>query len=383
VLFYNSPLLNSATLPPFPPKVKKSQQYKNEMFDLYRAIAVSMVVAGHFIGAAKDLPSYLLEFAAAATYLGVPLFFIISGYLLSGAFLSLLKRNDQHFFITTKLFLIKRVLRIYPAYLVSLSILFYFSQSSWLDFWVHFFNIHNLFEQYSLTLNAPFWTLAVEFQWYLVAPFFIYCFAKLSTIKQIAIILIFAAISYYLRYALLTDYLNKTVSLKTLTQSHLQLITHLFNFLIGITIQQSKIHKIKYDYLITPLILITLLWGGYWYDEIEGLLRYNPHLIQRYQLIYLYLTVFLLSFLVYIGASYKIKNGATVSFISSISYSWYIYHTPVLICFMALNLPWYQLISASLIVSIGLSTLSYYGIEKPFLTLSSLVQGKNTLNQVN
>lgn len=351
------------------------------MFELFRAIAVSLVVAGHFIGAASDLPLYILEFVAAVAYLGVPLFFIISGYLLSGAFTSLLERNDGRFFVTAQLFLIKRILRIYPAYLVSLSLLFYFSQSSWFDFWVHFFNVHNLFEQYSLTLNAPYWTLAVEFQWYLVAPFFIYLFSKITTAKKVYLVLLFAIISYCIRYALLTDYLNQDITLKTLTHSHLQLITHLFNFMIGIVIQQSSGSRVKHTYLIMPLIFTGLLLGGYWYHSMEGFLRYNPELIQKYQLIYLYFNIFLLGFLVYISAGYQIKNNPVVSFISSISYSWYIYHTPVLLIFMSLNLPWYQLISASLAVSIAISMVSYYFVEKPFLKLSSFVRGKKSDNE--
>ena len=353
------------------------------MFELFRAVAVSMVVAGHFIGAAADLPSYILEFSAASTYLGVPLFFIISGYLLSGAFVSLFEKNGNSLFISAKLFLIKRILRIYPAYLVSLSILFYLSQSDWLDFWVHFFNIHNLFQQYSMTLNAPYWTLAVEFQWYLIAPFIIYFFSNLTTAKQIYIILFFAAISYCIRYFLLTDYINKEISLKILTQSHLQLITHLFNFMIGIVIYKSNKNRIKYTYLIIPIILIALLAGGYWYSHMEGVLRYNPNLIQKHQLIYLYSNVFLLGFLVYIGSGYRINNNKFISFISSISYSWYIYHTPVLMYFMSLNLPWYQLISASLIVSIAISMLSYHAVEKPFLKLSSFVRGKAHAQEAN
>ncbi len=83
--------------------------------DGLRAVAILMVVVGHLMGAAYDLP--LLgrgRFPMRLTLgsLGVRIFFVISGFLISTLLLKEQERNGR---ISLKQFYIRRALRILPA----------------------------------------------------------------------------------------------------------------------------------------------------------------------------------------------------------------------------------------------------------------------------
>lgn len=105
---------------------------------------------------------------------GVHLFFVLSGFLL---FLPYARAMlDGHSLPSARRFYHRRALRILPAYWVCLSIMvalkFYvqhvpFSLS---DVAAHVFLVHDSFPQFNRDYDGPFWTLAVEAQFYLLLP---------------------------------------------------------------------------------------------------------------------------------------------------------------------------------------------------------------------
>jgi peptidoglycan/LPS O-acetylase OafA/YrhL len=161
----------------------QTSKNKNTAFEAFRALAVTMVLVGHFANLSKDLPIFLKNVLESFEFYGLAIFFIISGYLLSASFMSLLKKKNR-IWETIKIFFIKRIFRIYPAYIISLIVFtailtnFFKYPVYWFDLLAHFFNIHNLFEGFNRSINAVYWTLAVEFQWYLFAPILILLFIK-------------------------------------------------------------------------------------------------------------------------------------------------------------------------------------------------------------
>jgi len=84
--------------------------------DGLRAISIVMVLLGHLLGTA-GLPVQWLPFAWGA--LGVTVFFVISGYLITGL---LLKEKDRAGTISLKMFYFRRTLRIFPAMYVFLAV---------------------------------------------------------------------------------------------------------------------------------------------------------------------------------------------------------------------------------------------------------------------
>lgn len=103
---------------------------------------------------------------------GVTLFFVLSGFLLFLPYSQalLLKKTWPD----AKIFYMRRIFRIFPAYFFSLFILVMFSKPSLLQphNWIRlipFFTFTMGVSNASL-INGPYWTLAVEFQYYLLLP---------------------------------------------------------------------------------------------------------------------------------------------------------------------------------------------------------------------
>lgn len=115
-----------------------------------------------------------LTFLAGAGYFGVDLFFVLSGYLLGGPFLRAragLTRQPSW-----RRFWIHRVRRVLPAYwtqLVLLSLAAWLAGQAWplglWDFLLHASLLFNL-ESNASTLNPVYWSLPVEWNFYLVLP---------------------------------------------------------------------------------------------------------------------------------------------------------------------------------------------------------------------
>ena len=156
--------------------------------DIIKAISLISVIIYH-----------LYEYKG--TYIGVVLFFVISGYLITEV---LYERDDSYF-----KFIKRRYTKIFPPLIVVLTIsclafyYFYGFLSMKLVFnslssLFGFSNIYQIFSGMSYFERSgdlfPLlhtWSLSIEIQFYIIFPFFIYLFKKLKlNIKVIAIIII-------------------------------------------------------------------------------------------------------------------------------------------------------------------------------------------------
>jgi peptidoglycan/LPS O-acetylase OafA/YrhL len=103
-------------------------------------------------------------------WIGVDLFFVLSGYLIGGQLLAPVARGQG---ISFGRFFARRALRILPAYLVVVAI--YFSLPSWREYpeifplWKFLFSIQNI-GLHGGTAFSHAWSLAVEDQFYLLLP---------------------------------------------------------------------------------------------------------------------------------------------------------------------------------------------------------------------
>jgi peptidoglycan/LPS O-acetylase OafA/YrhL len=93
--------------------------------DLLRALAIVVVVVYHAALFGFKLPSRMDRFG----WIGVDLFFVLSGYLIGGQLLAPLARERR---IKLGRFFTRRALRIMPAYFVVLAI--YFLLPSWREY---------------------------------------------------------------------------------------------------------------------------------------------------------------------------------------------------------------------------------------------------------
>lgn len=146
-----------------------------------RGLAVLWVWLYHSWFVAGSPPVYIESLGLKLTpffsigWIGVDLFFVLSGFVLVWPFIGL----DARPFSFSE-FMRRRALRVLPAYYLQLAILiaaatagFLWKLPSWRNTFSHVFLLHNLDEKWSSAINGPWWTLPIEWQFYLVFPLLI------------------------------------------------------------------------------------------------------------------------------------------------------------------------------------------------------------------
>jgi peptidoglycan/LPS O-acetylase OafA/YrhL len=158
------------------------------MLDVLRACAALMVFAYHCYTEFMPGSTSLLVPTLSQGNFGVHLFFALSGYLIYAA----LDRsfsgpvNNLSTARNAAIFWTKRVFRIYPLYLISLAAVLVLNQNvrqylSLGDLVSHLFGVHSFFRHYHGSLNGVLWSLAIEIQFYITAPFIFLAVRRVAT----------------------------------------------------------------------------------------------------------------------------------------------------------------------------------------------------------
>ena len=172
------------------------KQVQNQIFvlDGVRAIACLVVLAYHMSLLTRDygiLPplqdtnplaitlnnigAFLAEFGES----GVILFFVLSGFLLFLPYAKALLIESS--WPSARRYYLRRIFRILPGYYVTLFLIISFFHpeflniNHWHDLWA--FLTFTMSLNLSSQVNIPFWTLAIEFQFYLLLPIIAWLFS--------------------------------------------------------------------------------------------------------------------------------------------------------------------------------------------------------------
>ena len=145
-----------------------SDRERQPGLDLLRALAIIVVVIYHAALFGFKLPGRVDRFG----WIGVDLFFVLSGYLIGGQLLAPLARDQR---MNLGRFFARRALRIMPAYFVVLAIYFLLPSSREYSemsqpLWKFLLSIQNI-ALHGGTAFSHAWSLAVEDQFYLALPF--------------------------------------------------------------------------------------------------------------------------------------------------------------------------------------------------------------------
>jgi len=123
---------------------------------------------------------------------GVDLFFILSGFLITGILLDRKHRPLREYFSG---FYARRARRILVPYLIALAVLSLFVGIGWLRHWYLYLGLMNFLAPLGVPAPeafAPFWSLAVEEQFYLVWPFAIYLLRERGVLRFAAFLVLLA-----------------------------------------------------------------------------------------------------------------------------------------------------------------------------------------------
>jgi peptidoglycan/LPS O-acetylase OafA/YrhL len=186
-----------------------------------RALAALWVFVYHawLASGAKPVVIPLGEWNADVTpwfafgWLGLDIFFVLSGFLLTRQEWIRLERKGgesevrhlRPFFAFCGTFLRKRILRVYPAYYGCVTVLIalaaahlYLRLPDRLELLLHLGMFHNAVDAYVSTMNGVFWTLPFEWQFYLLFPLLFVVLVRAGpwTLACVGLAIVFAAKSY-------------------------------------------------------------------------------------------------------------------------------------------------------------------------------------------
>lgn len=113
-------------------------------------------------------------------WMGVDLFFVLSGFLITGVLLSAKELPISGYFAR---FYSRRIRRILPPYMIALVLLSIFFGLAWMGHWYLYIGMMNFLRPLHLQFPPaaePFWSLAVEEQFYFFWPFAVYFLSEKS-----------------------------------------------------------------------------------------------------------------------------------------------------------------------------------------------------------
>ena len=340
-------------------------------FDLIRLFAAFQVALVHVFHIMEIETAWVGSFILHLFYLfpGVPIFFFISGFLISRSY----ENNSclQEFFIN-------RVLRLYPgliicvAFSIVLVLVSGYLQGKgvqWFELVLLFLAKTTFFQFYNPeflraygdgVLNGSLWTITVEIQFYLLIPvvFFIISLKPPKCTTNCALVLLTVLFFILNRiYAVLPDMVDKPLITKLIGVSF---FPWFYIFLLGVLAQRNFEFFHAYlagkFYLIFPLYLVS----SYMLSDFGSAFGNNSNPVV---VVLLILTVF--SFAYSMPAlSKKVLRG------NDMSYGIYIYHMPVVNLLLYSGL--YRKTEygfVALIACILLAAISWLIIEKPALRL--------------
>ncbi|PJJ80295.1 acyltransferase family protein [Mucilaginibacter auburnensis] len=225
-------------------------EFKVNNFDLLRIFAATEVLFIHSLSHfGIKLPLWL---DILSNFSGVPMFFVISGFLISAAY----ERNSD-----LKIYFSNRAYRIFPALwvclLVTIVVISVAAKISFINSqtipWfiaqcVGLIYTPSFLENFGFgSYNGSLWTIPIELQFYLVLPAAYWAINKVTssekkkTVAVIVLAIVFTIIAYLVaRYYTVTDF-----SLETRTQKLLRysFVPHVFLFFVGNVLQRAKVYQ--------------------------------------------------------------------------------------------------------------------------------------------
>lgn len=311
---------------------------KIEFANTLRGFAAISVIIAHYFGVfwlARDAvagfinaPSLPVEYFATPSYIqllnswkgfsfgafGVALFFLISGFVIPFSF----KKNNG------MSFLVNRVFRIFPTYMVGFSVtivsLYFacrFFSSPWpystTEIVVHYFpGLRDVF--WSRNIDGVIWTLEVEVKFYVVCAVFISFFRRQSVLVFLAPVLI---AGLFLFASTVVDALansNQWLYLKILAFMYSAI--YLVYMFIGVALHYLHMNILKPS---VAYLLVASLFFLFSYLWVNGLEKENLNVLLNYGGA---LVVFLFAY----AFPDVFKGNRLFDFMANISYPLYVVH---------------------------------------------------------
>ena len=243
-----------------------------ELLDYLRGVAILAVLLFHSLSTVYgydvlpwqgwfrgfSVPDSFWYFLPISIFnIGVPVFFVVSGFCIHLSFQTQGQRWDSFF--------IRRIFRICPAYLVALLFftLFYMhhfrldllSGQVWTQLLAHSFFIHNYSTSTIGAVNGSFWSMAVEFQLYLIYPALLLLVGKFGWRGALSLL---AGIEIFIRA---TNGVIETIGVAETTGGHVSWLCtvsplgYWFSWAMGAALAEAFLKNQPSPFLKSPLKL--------------------------------------------------------------------------------------------------------------------------------
>jgi peptidoglycan/LPS O-acetylase OafA/YrhL len=349
--------------------------------DGVRGIASLMVLVHHCgRGAGSSVATKVFSRVSAAGWIGVDLFFVLSGFLITGLLLEARGRPAG-----LKRFWFRRALRILPLAYAFLALVFFspiWRQESWHSalssqqawFWLYANNWLSLWQPgLDHGVLGHFWSLAIEEQFYLVWPFAV----LLLRPRHLARLCLMGVAASLLGHVVLAEYGVSTDVICSLTPIRLDgllagawLATRRYTRHPGMPARGAH----RAPLAAAGVISVLLIWPA------RGLPAGNRWVMSfAFSGLALIFSLFLAGILSARAGSVVRRSceARPLAFLGRISYGFYVLHMPVIGFLRKHWAPAGSLadclgfFAAALLISALLATVSWIGFERPILRLSA------------
>jgi peptidoglycan/LPS O-acetylase OafA/YrhL len=331
--------------------------------DGLRAIAVISVIFYHADNSIKNFK------ILSGGFVGVDIFFVISGFLITSIILKELNSTGNFSF---KNFYIRRIKRIIPVLLLVFFVTFpfiwlFFIPSSFIDFSKslfsslffmsnhHFYLSGELYDAENSLLKPLMhtWSLSIEEQYYIIFPLILTIVFKFFKNKLLKVFLILFSISLISMIYIF----QKNESL-----AFFSFFTRFWELLLGSIVailytRKKKIQKTNHNFY-SILGLLMIVFSIFFYNDLTK----SPHISTL-------LPVLGASLIIYFnnenGYVYKILSFKYLVFLGLISYSLYLWHYPVFAIGRTTEFFGDGVSKKLFLITFVLSLISYYIVEKP------------------
>jgi peptidoglycan/LPS O-acetylase OafA/YrhL len=345
--------------------------------DGFRAFAILWVLI-HHIGYRFDLSSYMGGYyayfhrLAFLGFLGVDMFFVISGFLITGLLMDGVREGR----IDWKKFYIRRSFKIVPQYICAVLVGFLLTKNlNSFEPWRYFVFLQNYGSPVSVPLLGHLWSIAVEEHFYFIYPLLLSwacAVQKKAERRQLLLTIVFVVLMAFCNmfryYSFSTVHSINDPSVWQAT--HLRFDALLFGCLL----------KIGEPYLVPVHLCRRSLHACFYfalgmYSFVSFFIRFNKIGWLDYMLVYWACGSLILAALNGYTPLVKILEASYIRWIGRISYGLYLWHCLPLKYFAVKSLQWGVMRMTLLYVacSILLGWLSTISLERFFLNLRERV----------
>lgn len=327
------------------------KEFKVNNFDLLRFLAASEVIVDHYFQH-LNIPLNKKELEVLYLFPGVPVFFVISGYLISASY-----ERNTHFIDYVK----NRALRIFPGLwgCIILTVIIFLltgvsffnrevilllpAQFTGLIYTPHFLSGYG-FGSY----NGSLWTIPVELQFYLFLPLLYLTIIKNKSNYRLYLCFVLFLVLHILSFSFKNNHLlDKLVSYT--------FIPYFYLFLIGVIFQRLRLYKADFIYNKALYWVAGYVLYSFIFADIIPEIFFNV------------IKNSILGFVV-LSLAYTLPNTAKkILRNNDISYGIYIYHGLLLTVIVQEKLQDYVNIFIIIVLTYILAWLSWIFIEKPFI----------------